>query len=65
MKSFKTTILSVLAAAAIIIPQVLFVFDKDPTTNPDFSLIFAAITAGGAGIAARDNGVSSESAGAK
>jgi len=65
MKSIKTTILSVLAALAIVIPEALTVFDDDPTTNPNFSLIFAAITAAGAGTAARDNNVSSESAGAK
>ena len=46
-------------------PQLTAILDDDPTTNPDWSVIFAALGIGGAGVVSRDNGVSSEDAGVK
>lgn len=65
MKSWRTTILGILAALSLLGPQLTAILDDDPTTNPDWSVIFAALGIGGAGVVSRDNGVSSEDAGVK
>lgn len=62
--SWKTSlmgILSLLVAAALIGKAVL---DGDPTTQPDFDALFAALAGLGL-IAARDNNVTSKDAGAE
>jgi hypothetical protein len=41
------------------------IFDGNPATEPDYAALVAAIVAGLGLIFARDNGVSSEQAGAK
>ena len=60
MKSWKTTILGILGALALLIPQVVAVLDGDPKTNPDVEQILLALSVGGAGVAARDNDKRSE-----
>ena len=58
--SWKTTIVSILAALAILAPQALALLDDDPNTKPDWALVFAALGLGGAGTLARDNDKRSE-----
>jgi len=65
MKSWKTTVAAIVAALALIIPQVQAFIDDDPETKPDITIILAALGIGFGGTSARDNGVSSEAAGAK
>jgi hypothetical protein len=65
MKSWKTTLLGIFSAAAILIPQLVALIDGDPSTIFELSVVFAALGIGGAGVVARDNGVSSEDAGVK
>lgn len=65
MKSWTTSLLGILSAAAIAIPQLIALFDGDASTIFDLGIFFAALGIGGVGVAARDNNVSSEQAGAK
>lgn len=65
MKSWKTTILGLLGAIALLIPQVIAVLDDDPATQFSLAAVIAALGIGGTGIAARDNNQSSEQVGAK
>lgn len=65
MRSWTTTILGILSASAIALPQLLALFDSDPSTVFDLSIFLGALGIGGVGVAARDNNVSSEQAGAK
>ena len=66
MKSWKTT---VCGAAGIIAAICTFVIvplcDADPATLPQWEVTIAAVLAGIGLIAARDNSVTSEKAGAK
>ena len=65
MSSWKTTvcgILSIIAAAATLIAIPLL--DADPLTVPNYTAFVAALTAGIGLLYARDNGVTSEAAGA-
>lgn len=68
MKSWRTTVCGVLAAISGLIPQVIAMLDSDPNTTWTFEGIAAAVTgiliALGL-VAARDNKVTSEEAGAK
>lgn len=64
-KSWKTTIVGIAAAIGIIAHQVVALLDGDPATTFNLDAIIAALAAFGIGIAARDNDVSSEKAGAK
>lgn len=65
MKSWKTTLSGVLTILGALIVAGKSLLDNDPSTNPDISALMLAITAGAGLIAARDNGVTSEQAGAK
>ncbi len=63
--SWRTTTLGVLAIVAALCGAASALIDGNPATSPDMSSLSAAIMAGIGLIAARDNGVSSEQAGAK
>jgi len=65
MKSWKTTAAGIAAIVAALATAVGALFDADPVTMPDWGAIAAAVMAGVGLIAARDNGVTSEQAGAK
>jgi len=64
MKSWKTTAAGIAAIVAALATAVGALFDADPTTLPDWGAVAAAIIAGIGLIAARDNDVTSEKAGA-
>lgn len=64
MKSWRTTTTGVLAILAALIGAAQALIDGNPATNPDWTSIAAAIMAGVGLITARDNGVTSEAAGA-
>ncbi|MBN2209829.1 MAG: hypothetical protein JW709_00390 [Sedimentisphaerales bacterium] len=64
MASWRTTLLGILGGLAIIIKQLIGAFDDDPATVFSLTEILAALGMLGLGIFARDNKVSSESAGA-
>jgi len=66
MKSWKTTVcglLAILAAAATMIGIPLL--DADPLTVPNYTAFLATATTAIGLLFARDNGVTSEQAGAK
>lgn len=63
-KSWKTTTTGVLAIVVALSSAAIAVLDADPVTVPDWGAVTAAILAGLGLIAARDNGVTSEQAGA-
>lgn len=65
MKSWKTTAAGIAAIVAALATAVGALFDADPVTMPDWGAVAAAVMAGVGLIAARDNGVTSERAGAK
>ena len=62
--SWKTTTAGVAAIVVAIATAVGALFDADPTTLPDWGAVAAAVMAGIGLIAARDNNVTSEKAGA-
>lgn len=64
MKSWKTTVTGVCAILAALAGAVKLLVDNDPASNPDWVAVASAIAAGIGLIAARDNGVTSERAGA-
>jgi hypothetical protein len=64
MKSWKTTVTGVCAILTVLAGAVKLLVDNDPATNPDWAATIAAVVAGIGLIAARDNGVTSEQAGA-
>jgi hypothetical protein len=65
MKSWRTTTAGIAAIVVAIATAVGALFDADPLTLPDWGAVAAAIMAGVGLLAARDNKVSSEQAGAK
>ena len=65
MQSWRTTILGIIGGLMLLLPQLQAAIDNDPTTNLNYEQVIAAFALLGAGIAARDNKVSSEKAGAK
>lgn len=65
MTSAKTTILGVLTILSALAAAGKAFLDSDPATVPDWGSLVTAITAGIGLIAARDNNVTSEQAGAK
>lgn len=65
MTSWKTTAAGIAAIVAALATAVGALFDSDPLSMPDWGAVAAAVMAGVGLIAARDNGVTSEQAGAK
>ena len=65
MKSWKTTTAGVLAIVAAIATELAASFDSDPLTVANWDIVIAATLAGIGLIFARDNSVTSETAGAK
>jgi len=63
--SWRTTLGGAAVILATIANAIRAVTDNDPATNLNFEVLIAGISAGLAMIAARDNKVSSEEAGAK
>ena len=63
MNSWKTTALGVIAGLTIIIPEIGDLL-RDPATF-DLAVILSGLSAMGIGWFARDNGVTSEQAGAR
>jgi peptidoglycan/LPS O-acetylase OafA/YrhL len=63
--SWKTSAAGIAAIVVAIASCVQAAFDGDPATTPNYEVAIAAIITGLGLIFARDNGVSSESAGAK
>jgi hypothetical protein len=65
MRSWKTTTAGIAAIVAALATAVGALFDADPVSMPDWGAVAAAVMAGIGLIAARDNGLTSEQAGAK
>lgn len=63
--SWRTTTAGIAAIVVAIGTAVGALFDADPLTVPDWGAVAAAVMAGIGLLAARDNKVSSEQAGAK
>jgi hypothetical protein len=63
--SWKTTVLGIASTVTAIGMLLTAILDGDPNTVPDWSIIGPLLGIGGIGLAARDNKVSSEDAGAK
>jgi hypothetical protein len=63
--SYKTTVAGIGAILVAGGSLLQAIFDGNPATEPDYAALVAAIVAGLGLIFARDNGVSSEEAGAK
>lgn len=64
-KSWRTTAAGILAGLSLVISQLLHLIDTDPNTVFSLELFLAGLGALGLGFFSRDNGVSSEEAGAK
>ena len=64
-KSWRTTLFGIVTGLCLILPQVAAVLDTDPLTTFHLDLFLAGLSAMGIGVAARDNKVTSEQAGAK
>jgi uncharacterized membrane protein YhiD involved in acid resistance len=64
-KSWKTTTAGIGAILVALGSILQALFDGNPATEPDYSALIAAIIAGVGLLAARDNDVTSEDAGAK
>ena len=65
MKSWRTSILGVAAILTAVISAVVALVDGDPNTVVNVEATIAAVMVGAGLIAARDNGVTSKTAGAK
>jgi hypothetical protein len=63
--SWRTTTAGIAAIVAALATAAVALFDADPLTTPDWGAVSAAFMAGVGLLAARDNKVSSEQAGAK
>ena len=63
--SWKTSTAGIAAIIAVVANALAHQFDADPSTVPDWGLVIATVIAGIGLVAARDNGVTSEQAGAK
>lgn len=63
--SWKTSAAGIGAILVAVGSALTAMFDADPATIPDWGAVVAAVIAGIGLLAARDNGVTSEAAGAK
>jgi len=63
VKSWKTTLIGVLAAIAILANEAMAFIDDDPSTIPSLDRLLEALALLGIGILARDNDKSSEDVG--
>ena len=61
--SWVTTLLGVVTAAALVLPELLLLVDGDAATAPNLQLILTALGIGGLGVAAKDGNKSSEDVG--
>ena len=64
-RSWKTTTFGVLTILSALMKAAMAVLDGNAATNPDWTVVITAITAGVGLIAARDNNKSSEDVGVK
>lgn len=65
MNSWKTTLLGVFSILSAVSNAAIALLDTDTATNPDWTIVLAAVMAGIGLICARDNSKTSEAAGAK
>lgn len=65
LASWRTTILGIVTILGAVVDVLKTLLDGDPVTNPDWPIVWVAITAGWGLLVARDNKVTSEEAGAK
>ena len=65
MKSWRTTVLGVVTGLGIVCTQLVAMLDSDPETVFSLEVLLTGLAAMGIGYFARDNSVSSETAGAK
>jgi hypothetical protein len=65
MKSWKTTVAGIAAILTAGGAALTAISDGNPATEPDYAALIAACIAGLGLLFARDNGVTSEDAGAK
>lgn len=63
--SYRTTLAGIAAILTAVGGVLTAMTDNDPNTNPDWPAVIASVVAGAGLIAARDNKVTSEKAGAK
>jgi len=63
--SYQPKILGILTALTAVSGALVALFDGDALTNPDWTAVIAAITAGIGLFTARQNNVKSETVGAK
>ena len=65
MKSWKTTVAGIIAGLVPLLTAVAALLDGDPATEPNWTLAISGVVIAIGFITARDNSVTSESAGAK
>ncbi len=65
IKSWKTSLAGIAAVGVVLFAALEMHFDNDPLTVPNWGAVVGAMIAGVGLLFARDNDVSSESAGAK
>jgi hypothetical protein len=64
-KSWRTTLSGIFAGITLLLGQAQTLLDDDPETNPEYTVIVAAIGMISLGINSRDQTVSSEDQGIK
>lgn len=65
LTSWRTSLAGGIPGIAILLIQVAYLIDGNPTTVFDLSIVIAAVSQIITGLVARDNAVSSETAGIK
>lgn len=64
-RSWQTTISGLIMALPVLFMQLSLLWDGDATTSPDWAIVTSVVAGAFGLIAARDNGVRSEAAGAR